>query len=145
MILRDSIFVAAPIERCFDVSTRIDLVQVTLGFTPEPATGNVSAGSRVRWRGRMFGIMHEHHTLITAFEPPFLFRDSQERGRFAAFHHDHRFRETEGGTVMEDAVHFSLPWWMGGFIAERWLMARVIRRLLRSRLELLKHVAETGD
>lgn len=142
MILKDSIFVAASIEKCFALSTRIDLVQRTLGFTPEPATGSVVAGSRVRWRGRMFGITHEHHTLITAFEWPRFFQDSQERGRFASFHHDHHFREMEAGTVMEDEVYFTLPWWMGGFITERWLMAPTIRRLLRSRMELLKLVAE---
>lgn len=144
LVIRDSILAHAPIELCFELSTRIDLVQETLGFTPDPPTGNISANSRVHWRGRMFGITHEHHTLITAFHPPHFFQDSQEQGRFALFHHDHHFRKENGGTRMEDSVYFALPWWLGGTLSARFIMAPVIRRLLRQRMLLLKDVPETN-
>src|SRR5579883_970251 len=104
MKIIESIVVHAPVEECFAVSTRIELVQKTLGFTPTPACGPVFMGSRVQWRGWLFGLPHTHHTLITAFDPPHFFRDSQERGRFASFHHDHRFTSIEGGTLLEDEV-----------------------------------------
>lgn len=142
MVLRDSIMVHAPIERCFVLSTCIELVQRTLGFLPEPMTGYVSANSRVVWRGRMFGLVHTHHTLITAFDPPNFFQDTQEHGRFASFHHDHSFRTTEAGTVMEDAVHFALPWWLGSSVVARFVMAPQIRRLMQARFHLLKELAE---
>lgn len=145
LVLQDREYVQAPLERCFVLSTRIEIVQQTLGFTPEPAAGAVTAGSRVRWRGWLFGLPHEHHTLITAFDAPHFFEDSQERGRFAKFRHEHRFREVDGGTLMEDAVHFALPWWLGGALVAKWVMAPHIQRLLRARMTLLKKLAESDS
>ena len=102
--LYESISVRAPMARCFALSTRIELVQRTLGMklidtgvAGGVTIGHINANSRVVWRGWKFGLPTEHHTLITAFEPPHsdvngktvaYFEDSQERGRFASFRHD---------------------------------------------------------
>jgi ligand-binding SRPBCC domain-containing protein len=143
-ILRDSILIHAPIARCFDLSTRIEIVQQSLGFMPTPATGHVTANSRVRWRGWLFGLPHTHHTLITAFDPPHFFQDTQERGRFAHFHHDHRFTETSEGTLLEDEVHFALPFGAVGYLVAERLIVPHTRRLLGARLQLLKRLAEAS-
>ena len=104
-VVRDSIRVAAPMERCFLLSTSIDLVQGTLGMRPSPAeskkiTGLVEAEDQLVWRGWKFGLPAMHETLITAYDPPTHFQDTMGRGRFAAFQHDHWFQpyEDPGGT-----------------------------------------------
>src|SRR5665213_2131581 len=115
--VRESIAIRAPIERCFALSTRIELVQRTLdmklidsGVAGGITTGYITGNSRVVWRGWKFGLPIEHHTLITAFEPPrsgyigdlaaefdgqsvAWFEDSQESGRFDTFRHLHLFRQ----------------------------------------------------
>jgi hypothetical protein len=57
--VHESIHIAAPIERCFALSTRIELVQRTLGMVPIEGglrEGHIAANSRVVWRGWKFGL-----------------------------------------------------------------------------------------
>jgi ligand-binding SRPBCC domain-containing protein len=153
----------APIERVFALSTRVELVQQTLGMQLVAGgitTGHITANSRVHWRGWKFGLPTSHHTLITAFEPPHshfmrldhtaitkeaFFQDTQERGRFATFHHNHLFRERlDGGPLTEvrDEIHFALPFGpLGAFIAKH-IMTPHILRLANARFALIKRLAE---
>ena len=155
--VRDSAEVHAPIERLWALSTRVELVKETLGMNLAGGVthGFVQDGSRVVWRGWKFGLPTEHHTLITGYAAPHIengglceawFQDSQERGRFAFFQHDHWLRErtTDGGpvTVLEDKVQFRLPFGVLGRIAAEWVMAPYVRRLVRRRFARLKGLAE---
>lgn len=152
----ESISIRAPLERCFALSTRVELVQKTLGMKliGGVTSGNIMADSRVVWRGWKFGLPTSHHTLITGFEAPHRaedgvtrasFEDSQERGRFAAFRHEHFFEQSPGGeTLLVDRIHFALPFGFLGGLAARYLLAPHISRLARQRFAMIKHLAE-GD
>jgi len=161
-----SIAIAAPIERVFALSTRVELVQQTLGMKlvdnalPNAITaGHIAAHSRVVWSGWKFGLPTMHHTLITEFAVPerqptgevtAYFQDSQERGRFAFFQHDHYFRQVydpnnPAATITElhDEVRFALPFGALGRAAAQWLLAPHILRLARRRFAMLKALAES--
>jgi ligand-binding SRPBCC domain-containing protein len=158
----ESIVIHASIERCFALSTRVELVHKTLGMNLVDGitTGHIAANARVVWRGRKFGLMTEHHTLITAFEPPQIidfpsgpakaafFQDSQERGRFASFRHDHFFRENivdgQPQTLLRDEIHFALPFGLLGKAVAKLIMEPHIKMLARTRFAMLKQLAE-GD
>jgi ligand-binding SRPBCC domain-containing protein len=144
--LRDSVVIAAPIERCFLLSTSIEVVAKTLAMRPVRGKlgGMILAGDRLVWRGWKFGLPQMHETLITGFDPPKFFQDTMGRGRFAAFQHDHRFTETEAGTLLEDELRFSMPLGWAGEMVGAALMVPHIRGLLRRRFALLKGLAE-GD
>ena len=168
-IVRETVLVHAPIQRLFQLSTSLALVQQTLGMTPTGANGSLTSGhvvanSRVIWRGWKFGLPTEHHTLITAFIPPHehlsrighhditaeaFFQDTQERGRFAFFQHDHHFAEFLDPTTsaplteLRDEVRFTLPFGPLGRIAARLILQPHIRRLCRQRFALLKNLAES--
>lgn len=51
-------------------------------------------------------------TEITHVREPSLFVDEQRFGPYRFWHHQHHFREVEGGVEMEDIVHYALP--LGG-------------------------------
>jgi ligand-binding SRPBCC domain-containing protein len=142
--LRDSVLIQAPVERCFQLSTSIDVVAQTLEMRPVEGKlgGMVGAGDRLVWRGWKFGLPQMHETLITGFERPVFFQDTMGRGRFAAFQHDHHFAETESGVLLEDEVRFSMPFGWAGELVGRWVMVPHIRGLLRRRFLLLKGMAE---
>jgi ligand-binding SRPBCC domain-containing protein len=144
-ILRDSTTIAAPIERCFLLSTHIDTVRQTLALTPVAGrtSGHVVMGDRVTWRGWKFFLPQVHHTLITQYREPTFFQDTQERGRFARFRHDHHLTETIDGTLLEDEVRFALPFGPLGRLVARVILIPHIRKLLRQRFALLKRLAET--
>ena len=48
-------------------------------------------------------------TEITHVREPSLFVDEQRFGPYRFWHHEHHFREAEGGVEMEDVVHYALP------------------------------------
>jgi len=141
-VLQDEIFIEAPVELVFALSTNIEVVQQTLGFHPTPSTGNITAGSRVHWKGWLFGLPQVHHTLITGFEAPIYFQDTQESGRFLRFYHNHHMTPTGGGTNLHDDVHFTLPFGYLGRLVAKYIIAPHTQRLLRTRFELLKRLAE---
>jgi ligand-binding SRPBCC domain-containing protein len=166
-VVRESTLVHAPIERLFALSTQLALVQETLGMRPIDTgvangltAGHVIANSRVVWRGWKFGLPTQHHTLITAYEPPHpataanhtaeaFFQDTQERGRFAFFQHDHHFYQSINPvtntptTELSDEVRFILPFGPLGALAARFLLQPYVRKLCRKRFERLKSLAES--
>ena len=153
-MVKDSTWIAAPIERCFRLSTSIDLVQRTLGMRPsakesKKIAGMIEAGDQLVWRGWKFGLPAMHETLITAYDRPIHFQDTMGRGRFSRFQHNHWFRAAETATgevtVLEDQVQFALPLGWAGAVVGRWIMVPYIRRLVRRRFALLKQVAESEE
>lgn len=144
--LRDSTTIAAPIDRCFRLSTSIEVVALTLAMRPVEGKlgGMIAANDRLLWRGWKFGLPQMHETLITGFDEPTFFQDTMGRGRFASFQHDHHFTEVAGRTLLEDELRFSMPFGPAGALVGAAVMVPHIRGLLRRRFALLKQLAE-GD
>jgi ligand-binding SRPBCC domain-containing protein len=145
--ISDKIHVKAPIERCFLLSTDIELVGWTLGMKPieGKTSGRIVAGDTLMWAGWKFGFPQMHETLITRYEPPDLFEDTMRRGRFRRFQHEHTFAEVDGYTIMTDKVRFSMPLGFAGRLVGRYIMVPYIARTLRRRLSLLQRIAESEE
>lgn len=143
--LRATTLIAAPIERCFLLSTHIDTVRQTLALTPVqgPASGHVVLHDGVVWRGWKFLLPTTHHTLITGYTFPTFFQDTQEKGRFAAFQHDHHLRATPAGTELHDEVRFALPFGLLGRGVARLILIPHIEKLLKKRFALIRQLAES--
>jgi ligand-binding SRPBCC domain-containing protein len=138
----------APIERCFDLSRSIDLHTRSTGGTGERAvagvtSGLIGAGEEVTWRARHLGVWQQLRSRITAFDPPFHFRDSMVRGAFKRIDHDHYFRADGDDTIMLDRFDFSSPFGVLGTIAERLFLTGYMRRFLEERNRVIKEIAES--
>jgi ligand-binding SRPBCC domain-containing protein len=146
-IVKDSIHINAPIDRVFLLSTQIELVRKTLGMRPVAGrtTGRVVAGDTVEWRGWKFGLPTRHTSVISGYETPVFFQDTQLRGRFDRFQHDHHLEEVDGWTLAYDKVHFSLPFGALGKLVAKQIMVPHIVGLLAQRFHLLKRVAESDE
>ena len=57
----------------------------------------------------LLGIPVRWVTEITHVREPTLFVDEQRFGPYRFWHHQHHFREVDGGIEMEDLVHYGLP------------------------------------
>ncbi len=139
--------IAAPIERCFDLSRSIDLHMASTDFTGERAiagvtSGLIGSGEEVTWSGRHFGFRITHTSRITAFEPPTHFQDCMVRGMFRRFCHDHHFEAYENITLMKDVMEFEAPLGLLGKLVERLVLARHMRRLLERRNRCIQQTAE---
>jgi ligand-binding SRPBCC domain-containing protein len=83
-------------------------------------------------------------SMITEFDRPHAFQDTMLRGAFAWMQHDHFFRERgDGVTEMRDVFRFAAPLGVLGTIAERLVLERYMRGLLRERNEIIRQVAES--
>ncbi len=106
-------------------------------------TGLIGEGESVTWRGRHFGLMLQHTSKITQYEPPTFFQDGMTAGLFKSFEHDHRFHEHNGATVMRDEIRFSAPFGVLGLMVERLVLGNYLTRFLLERNEFVKRVAES--
>jgi ligand-binding SRPBCC domain-containing protein len=149
-VIRDCEHVNAPIERCFQLSTHLGLMADTVEMKPVRRAGTkieglLNAGDRAVWYGWKFGMPHVHESKITTFDPPNIFRDKMERGRFRRFEQEYNFSVVGGHTLMVGYVRFSMPLGLAGRIVGRRLVLPHMIKLLRARLMLLKRIAENNE
>ncbi len=143
--ISDSIFIKAPIERCFLLSTNIELVGQSLGMKPieGKTSGMIEADDKLLWAGWKFGLPQMHESVVTRYERPAFFQDTMARGRFKRYQHDHYFYEMDERTVLNDKIRFTMPLGFVGRLVGQFVLVPYLSRKLRRRLTLLRKVAET--
>jgi ligand-binding SRPBCC domain-containing protein len=77
-------------------------------------------------------------TEITQVKEPFFFIDDQRSGPFKVWHHQHHFREIEGGVEMTDIVTYAAPFGILGRFAEKLVVDRKVRGIFDFRFKLLE-------
>lgn len=93
-------------------------------------------GMIVTYRVRpLFGVPLTWITEITHVVEPYLFVDEQRFGPYRLWHHQHHFREVEGGVEMRDVVHYALP--PGGAVVHPWLVRPRLKQIFDFRREVL--------
>lgn len=79
---------------------------------------SVYAGQVIEYRLKpLLGIDMYWMTEITHVEAPHFFVDEQRFGPYRLWHHQHHFKEVEGGVEMTDIIHYKLPYWFLGHMA----------------------------
>lgn len=109
----------SPLSQVFDFFSRAEnLEKLTpdwLNFkilTPLPIA--MEQGTLIDYQIRMMGFAMNWKTEITAWEPQIRFIDTQIKGPYRRWVHEHRFEERDGRTIMHDSVEYAIP---GGFIS----------------------------
>jgi len=103
------------IEKAWDFfSSPINLSKITpdsMGFTTtSPVPEKMYPGLIITYTVKpLLGIKVNWMTEITHVNKPFYFVDEQRAGPYKIWHHEHHFREIDGGVEMEDIVHYVLP------------------------------------
>jgi len=68
-------------------------------------------------------------TEITQVEHLKYFVDVQRFGPYSLWHHQHHFKAVEGGVEMTDIVHYKLPFWFLGDIANSLFVKRQLKSI----------------
>jgi ligand-binding SRPBCC domain-containing protein len=76
-------------------------------LTPQPVA--MEEGALIDYRLRVRGLPLRWRTLISAWEPPFRFADTQLRGPYRQWIHEHRFVDEGDSTLVEDVVRYRVP------------------------------------
>ena len=102
--------------------------------TPLPVEMRQSAV--IDYRLSLDGIPFGWRTLITEWDPPFAFTDTQMKGPYHTWIHRHTFDAVDGGTFMRDEVRWRVPFWPLGALAMP-VVRRKVARIFRYRQENL--------
>ena len=114
-----------------------------LGFqilTPRPIA--MGKGTLIDYRIRIHGVPMTWRTEITAWEPGVRFIDSQLRGPYRTWIHEHTFEDKDGGTLCRDQVDYEVP---GGAFVNRWFVEPNVRRIFEFRRARMKELFATSD
>ena len=77
-------------------------------------------------------------TEITHVQDKKYFVDEQRYGPYSMWHHQHHFKAIEGGVEMADIVHYKLPLWFLGDIANTFFVKAQLRKIFNFRFEVVE-------
>jgi ligand-binding SRPBCC domain-containing protein len=77
-------------------------------------------------------------TEITHVEEKKYFVDYQIHGPYSIWHHQHHFREIEGGTEMRDILHYRVPFGILGKAVNTAFIAKKVRQIFEYRYQILE-------
>lgn len=141
-------FIAAPVERVFDLSRNIDLHKESMTKHKEEAVagtrfGLIEKDETVTWKAKHLFKTRILRTKITEMVKPMIFIDEQAKGDFKMLKHEHHFKPCENGTIMIDVIHFETPYGAMGRWFNALYLTRYIKKLIEQRNQTIKEFAET--
>ena len=136
--------IAAPRERCFDLSLSVDVHLESTVHTGErvvagPTSGVLALGGEITWEARHLGRRRRLSMTVSAYDRPRMFRDELVRGPLRKLVHDHFFESVGQDTEMRDVFEFESAL----RIVDSLVLVPHFRRLLLRRNETIKQLAES--
>jgi ligand-binding SRPBCC domain-containing protein len=147
-IIHLTTFVAAPIERVFDLCRSIDLHRKSMAHTDEEAVAGTTSGlielnETVTWKARHLWKTRVLKSKITAMKRPLSFTDEMMGGDFKSMKHEHHFKAIDNGTLLIDVFNFEAPYGQLGRLVNQFFLSRYLKNLLELRNNVIKEYAES--
>jgi ligand-binding SRPBCC domain-containing protein len=86
----------------------------------------------------LLGISFYWMTEITHVEHLNFFVDEQRYGPYSLWHHQHSFKEIEGGVEMTDVIHYKIPFWFLGDVMNALVVRKKLEEVFRYRREKIE-------
>jgi ligand-binding SRPBCC domain-containing protein len=86
----------------------------------------------------VLGLKVKWATEITHADAPHLFVDEQRFGPYKFWHHQHHFRPIDGGTEVEDIIHYALPFGPLGTLVHRLIVRKRLEDIFAFRQQALE-------
>lgn len=110
----------------------------SLGFRIlTPSLVVMKEGAVFEYSVRVMGIRMRWKSLITDYNPPFSFVDRQVMGPYRFWHHSHTFTEVEQGTLIDDEVHYAMPFGLIGMVAQRLAVKKQLEDIFSHRSKVI--------
>jgi len=137
-------WIPRPLEETFAFFAKPEnLQEITppfLQFRIARAEPELHAGSLIDYRLRIHGFPVRWTSEIAVWEPPHRFIDTQVRGPYALWQHQHGFAALGDGTLISDEVHYALPLGFLGEIARVLMVRRDVEQIFEYRRKKLEEL-----
>ncbi len=119
----------------------MDLV-VTSDYKPDE---KVYAGMIITYKVTpLMGITVDWMTEITHVKEKEYFIDEQRFGPYALWHHQHHFKEVDGGVLMTDILNYAIPYGFIGRIANSLIVAKKVQSIFDYREKAIEGIFGKG-
>ncbi|NII24574.1 SRPBCC family protein [Pseudoflavitalea sp. X16] len=141
-------FIAAPVERVFNLSRSIELHKKAMTHTGEQAVAGTTMGliglhETVTWKAKHLYKIRIMKVKVTAMEQPFSFTDEMVEGAFKSMKHEHHFKPIENGTLAIDIFSFETPYGAIGKMINTFYLRKYMEQLLELRNKVIREYAES--
>jgi len=148
-IIHLTTFIAAPIERVFDLSRSIELHKKSMADHREEAVAGTTIGlinlnETVTWKAKHLMKTRVLQVQITAMERPFTFTDEMKKGDFKSMKHEHHFKAIDNGTLMIDVFAYETRYGGLGRLINNLYVFPYLEKLLEQRNRVIKEYAESN-
>jgi ligand-binding SRPBCC domain-containing protein len=135
------------LEKAWDFfSSPANLAEITpknLGFNiiSKHHGEKMYAGQIIEYKvSPVLGIPLYWMTEISHVEQHKFFVDEQRFGPYSMWHHQHHFKEVPGGVEMTDIVHYKLPFWFLGDIANSIFVKKQLNDIFDYRFKAVEKI-----
>lgn len=110
-------------------------------------SGKIYAGQIIRYKVQVLPFYSVNWmTEITHVHAPFYFVDDQRFGPYALWHHQHHFKEVNGGVEMFDEIAYAVPYGWIGQLANWIFVGREVNAIFSHRFTILeKYFSKKAD
>jgi ligand-binding SRPBCC domain-containing protein len=144
--LHQTQFLPMPVDQAWRFfSSPANLVKITpehMDFKILHSTGHgadIYAGQIISYKIKLLPLVYVRWiTEITQVQPANYFIDEQRFGPYAMWHHEHHFKQVDGGIEMTDEITYAIPFGFIGRIANSLFVRRQLQAIFRYRYDTLE-------
>lgn len=141
-------FIAAPVERVFDLSRNLTIYKLLLKdrkekLTSVAASNLVAHGETITIQAKHMGKTRLITTRITDLKKPSSFVQEQVKGDLGHFKHEHYFKTVQNGTLLIDMIDFDGPRDVLGKLIGKIYLKNYLVQFLEKRNKLIQQYAES--
>ena len=108
-------------------------------LTPSPI--KMKKGALIDYTINIMFISMRWRTLITKYDPPYLFIDEQIKGPYSKWHHTHTFTKiNENETLIKDTVLYSVPLGFIGRVVHWIYIKRDLKKIFSYRKKRIQEI-----
>lgn len=141
-------FIAAPIERVFDLSRHLSIYKILMQGRKEivssgAASNLVNRGETITIQAKHLGKIRLVTTQVTDLQKPSSFVQEQVKGDLLHFKHEHHFKKVDNGTILIDMVDFQGPRDIIGKVIGKLYLKDYLENFLQKRNTVIQQYAES--
>ena len=149
--LKYETFLPTTLDKAWDFfSSPLNLVKITPAKMNFTVTSDYKEGTKM-YPGMiitykispLLGIKMNWMTEITHVKDKEYFVDEQRFGPYALWHHQHHFKQVDGGILMTDIVNYAIPYGFIGRIANSLIVKEQLKQVFAFREEAIDHLFGT--